>query len=257
MNRVKLEAVSGQEEKQKKGFDIRKSKWGMGLIVSIPILLAILKWDKSVGIPILAVFCFIGSWEIHKNIVPNIQTSRGWKRVIAITSITILILPMVWVWQVTENWNARFLLFVGFNNFITDTGAYAFGKALSGRLTKLAPKISPRKTWGGALFGILSSIVFCYFVARPWLLNHEIIPFDNITIITLIILGCIGNVLGDLGGSFFKRIADVKDSSQMLGEAQGGIFDKLGGFAMCLYFYIAFFLFFKNILIPQDLMWPF
>ena len=93
-------------------------------------------------------------------------------------------------------------------------GGTAFGKH------KLFPRVSPNKSWEGAIFGfifavlamILSKLVFLNFL--NWM---TIISFG-------IIIGTVGQI-GDLVESLLKRDAGVKDSSNLI-PGHGGIFDR-------------------------------
>ncbi len=104
--------------------------------------------------------------------------------------------------------------------FASDTAAYAVG-SLIGR-HKLAPSISPSKTWEGAIGGIIgAAAVSAAFVV--------FIDLDALPIATAIALGAGLSVLGQLGDlaeSWLKRKAGVKDSGQLL-PGHGGILDRL------------------------------
>ncbi|MCY4575358.1 MAG: phosphatidate cytidylyltransferase [Chloroflexi bacterium] len=104
--------------------------------------------------------------------------------------------------------------------FASDTAAYAVGR-LAGR-HRLAPTISPGKTWEGAVGGIIGaaavSAVFAWFV-----------ELDALPLVAAIPLGAGLSVLGQLGDlteSWLKRKADVKDSGNLL-PGHGGILDRL------------------------------
>ena len=104
--------------------------------------------------------------------------------------------------------------------FASDTAAYAVG-SLIGR-NKLAPSISPSKTWEGAIGGIIGaaavSAAFAVFI-----------DLDALPLATAIALGAGLSVLGQLGDlaeSWLKRTAGVKDSGQLL-PGHGGILDRL------------------------------
>lgn len=102
-----------------------------------------------------------------------------------------------------------------------DTGGYLFGSTLKG--PKLAPKISPNKTWsgliGGMLLAVLASMAYSYAVA-----SHENIAFYAV-------LGGIIAVIaqiGDLVESHIKRTLGIKDSSNLI-PGHGGVFDRVDG----------------------------
>lgn len=106
---------------------------------------------------------------------------------------------------------------------MTDTGAYFFGKKLG--QTKLAPYISPRKTWEGAMGGFVTALatsVFFLFLADFF---YDVSPL-NLTFVQSIWLGAVISVLaqfGDLAESLLKRDMGVKDSNQLPGL--GGMLD--------------------------------
>ena len=105
----------------------------------------------------------------------------------------------------------------------TDIGGYVVGCNLKG--PKLAPKISPNKTWSGLvgamLFSALTCLAFAYFY----------IPYD-VKIYSLFVgFGAVLAVIaqcGDLLESKVKRILNIKDSSNLI-PGHGGIFDRIDG----------------------------
>lgn len=104
--------------------------------------------------------------------------------------------------------------------FSSDTAAYAVG-SLIGR-NKLAPSISPGKTWEGALGGIIGAAAVS--AAFAWSINLDALPLAP-AIALGTGLSALGQ-LGDLAESWLKRTAGVKDSGQLL-PGHGGILDRL------------------------------
>jgi phosphatidate cytidylyltransferase len=115
--------------------------------------------------------------------------------------------------------------------FIADIAAYFVGRSIGKR--KLAPSISPGKTWEGAIGGGIAVQVygiFCLFVNAPWvertfpavLAKHWGIPLALIILLALSSL----SVVGDLFESMLKRRAGVKDSSHLL-PGHGGVLDRI------------------------------
>ena len=88
---------------------------------------------------------------------------------------------------------------------------------------KLAPEVSPNKTWEGAIIGGLCAILAGYLISLI-LKNHAPIPAVPCMIVTLI-ASCFGQV-GDLVASLVKRMAGVKDYGNLMPE-HGGIMDKM------------------------------
>ncbi len=104
--------------------------------------------------------------------------------------------------------------------FATDTSAYAVGRAVGRR--KLAPSVSPGKTWEGAIGGLIGAAAAT--VALVALLDG----IESL-ILPAVALGLgIGLVaqVGDLLESKVKRMADVKDSGRLI-PGHGGLFDRL------------------------------
>ncbi len=100
----------------------------------------------------------------------------------------------------------------------TDTGAYFIGRSLGKR--KLWPAISPNKTVGGALGGIVSAVVVILLFAFFTDISE---PLFKVIVVT-IILSIFGQI-GDLVESALKRHYDVKDSGFIL-PGHGGILDR-------------------------------
>ncbi len=105
-----------------------------------------------------------------------------------------------------------------------DSGAWLAGRLLGG--AKLAPKISPGKTWSGAAGGTLAGCVAGFFVAS-WL---EAGPLFSLPFIFLLALLA---QIGDLFESALKRACQKKDSSRML-PGHGGFLDRFDGYVLVL-----------------------
>ena len=102
----------------------------------------------------------------------------------------------------------------------TDIGAYFVGRRIGG--PKLWPRVSPKKTWSGAVGGFAASLV----VAAGFAVFHLGRPGP------LLLLGSVLSVaaqLGDLFESAVKRRFGVKDSSRII-PGHGGLLDRLDGF---------------------------
>jgi phosphatidate cytidylyltransferase len=102
---------------------------------------------------------------------------------------------------------------------------------------RLAPSISPRKTFEGALGGVLGSLCGA-ILGGLWLISH-------FSLRQCLAVGCMLAVLGQLGDfseSLLKRSAGVKDSGVLI-PGHGGILDKVDGIlfgAPALYYYILY-----------------
>ena len=105
--------------------------------------------------------------------------------------------------------------------WLADIAAYFFGRALGRH--KLAPSISPGKTWEGAIGGALAVIVYGLVLAPklPGVLAQNF----PLLLLVLILLTAI-SVSGDLFESLLKRQAGLKDSSSIL-PGHGGVLDRI------------------------------
>jgi phosphatidate cytidylyltransferase len=120
--------------------------------------------------------------------------------------------------------------------WVADISAYIAGKAFGGRFIrkKLAPAISPGKSWEGALGGMAGVVLFA-FVWR-WADSHWAVSVPSFYSQIgqksgwLLLIACIFmatmSVVGDLFESLVKRSAGVKDSSGLL-PGHGGVLDRI------------------------------
>jgi len=98
-----------------------------------------------------------------------------------------------------------------------DVLAYFVGRSL-GRIP-MAPALSPKKTWEGALGNMIASLLVGVLFAR-WM------QMDALTLIMIAALGNIAGQMGDLIESAFKRGAAVKDSGTLV-PGHGGVLDRI------------------------------
>jgi phosphatidate cytidylyltransferase len=101
----------------------------------------------------------------------------------------------------------------------SDIGAYLTGRLIGGR--KLAPSISPGKTWSGAGGGLLAAVAVGEVIAALW--NGRPGP----AMLAAAVLG-VASQLGDLLESAVKRRFGVKDSGRLI-PGHGGLLDRLDG----------------------------
>lgn len=113
--------------------------------------------------------------------------------------------------------------------WISDAMAYFAGSFFGKH--KMAPKISPKKTWEGAIGGVLGTVIInmatwgvYYLLYSLGAINKLMIPLWIVPIVT-VILSVIG-MLGDLSASAIKRNYGVKDYGKVMGEGQGGVMDR-------------------------------
>jgi phosphatidate cytidylyltransferase len=103
----------------------------------------------------------------------------------------------------------------------TDILGYFAGRAFGG--PKLLPSVSPKKTWSGAIAGVIGAMAVAAFVAR-WLGS-----FDTIVIVAVAFVLSVVSQCGDLLESWIKRRFGAKDASHLI-PGHGGVMDRLDGF---------------------------
>jgi phosphatidate cytidylyltransferase len=101
-----------------------------------------------------------------------------------------------------------------------DTFAYGGGRLLGRH--KLAPRLSPGKTWEGLVIGSLAGI-FVSFVALYDSRGHYLEPWQSVVLGVVVVLAA---VIGDLFESALKRDLEVKDTGRLLG-GHGGVLDRV------------------------------
>ncbi|MCR3755976.1 MAG: CDP-diglyceride synthetase [Sodalis sp. Psp] len=114
---------------------------------------------------------------------------------------------------------AWLLLYVMVLVWGVDSGAYIFGRALGRH--KLAPKVSPGKTWEGLVGGLVTSMIIVWLFGKYAPLNAAPLTLFICSIVT-----ALASVLGDLTESMFKREAGIKDSSHLI-PGHGGVLDRI------------------------------
>ncbi|WP_226895988.1 CDP-archaeol synthase [Polymorphobacter sp. PAMC 29334] len=112
----------------------------------------------------------------------------------------------------------------------TDIGAYFTGRAIGG--SKLAPAISPNKTWAGAIGGVIAAIItgaILTSLAIGPTVDGDVSHIQTIVIFSIIaaFLAVVA-IVGDLFESWLKRRAGVKDSGNLL-PGHGGVMDRIDG----------------------------
>lgn len=116
------------------------------------------------------------------------------------------------------------LLFAMVIVWVSDTAAYFAGRAIGKR--PFAPKLSPNKTWEGAVAGFLASLAVA-FVFMPWV---------NVPLIHLLSMAALGNIAGQVGDlleSGYKRSAGIKDSGTLL-PGHGGVLDRIDALILAI-----------------------
>jgi phosphatidate cytidylyltransferase len=150
------------------------------------------------------------------------------KSLLFYSGILYIVLPMLfWLY---ESWSfpdklATNILWILSIVCSCDTLAYFGGRLLKG--PKLAPNISPGKTWSGTIVGSLGAFVISFVYVQKFMSTYP----SLIAASTFIILS---SIIGDLLESKVKRIFGVKDTGNIL-PGHGGFLDRLDSFLLATY----------------------
>ncbi len=122
------------------------------------------------------------------------------------------------LWFIRDQLGATAALWVFGMVWATDVGAYFAGRAFGG--ARLAPRISPSKTWSGLIGGMIAALI-----AGATLGDRG--DISGVPLWIGLVMGLLAQ-LGDLAQSWMKRRAGVKDSGKLI-PGHGGLFDRVDG----------------------------
>lgn len=176
---------------------------------------------------------------LHWSLTLSGATYIGWTlaHFVLLRAIEAPLSPTGWLAFLGLEPGAAWIVFVLAITFLSDTGAYFTGRLLGHH--RMAPYISPNKSWEGALGGLvfatLTGVFLVYLLGLP------------IQLWSGALLGCIGSIAGqagDLAESLIKRQVNIKDSGHLI-PGHGGILDRIDSLlftAPVLYYMITIFL---------------
>lgn len=133
--------------------------------------------------------------------------------------------------QVRDNYSAIGVMLIYILPIVAvDVGAYFVGRAVGG--PKIAPRLSPSKTWAGLGGGAIGASLACIGVVVSGLFIQQLGPASAPALVMAVAAGAVIAVVaqaGDFFESWLKRRAGVKDSSGLI-PGHGGVFDRVDGF---------------------------
>jgi phosphatidate cytidylyltransferase len=162
------------------------------------------------------------AWLFRFGFGANLGRRRN--RVLALLSGTLAVVPAWCALALlhTGPLGPRWTLFAVALVWAADTGAYFAGRRFGARTPKLAPRISPAKTWAGVGGGLLASMLLAAAVA-PLL---DVAWGELAQLLALALVAAIASIVGDLFESLLKRHAGAKDSSALI-PGHGGVLDRM------------------------------
>jgi phosphatidate cytidylyltransferase len=137
----------------------------------------------------------------------------------ALAGVLALLPTYIALLRIDAQWprGAQWALFILALAFAADTGAFFAGRRF-GRL-RLAPRVSPNKTWEGVIGGILFALLFA--LAGGWWFRLQPLEF-----VPLCLAAAGFSVIGDLTESLLKRHVHLKDSGRLF-PGHGGALDRI------------------------------
>jgi phosphatidate cytidylyltransferase len=146
------------------------------------------------------------------------ETAASWQGLGAVY-VGVPCISILWVRSELDG-GLETLLWVLALVWATDTGAYIAGRRIGG--AKLAPRISPNKTWAGLGGGIVAAALVG-LAAALWLDTPSVWLLLGVSAALAVV-----EQVGDLAESAFKRRFGVKDSSDII-PGHGGVLDRVDG----------------------------
>ena len=120
------------------------------------------------------------------------------------------------------------LLWIFCQIWATDIAAFFVGRRLGG--AKLAPRISPNKTWSGAIGGTVASLLVSIAFVGIFI-GWSVLPLFYAGLVGLVV--SVLAQMGDLLESAMKRYFQVKDSGRLI-PGHGGVLDRIDGFLLVM-----------------------
>ncbi len=197
-------------------------KWGTPLRSGyVGLLLVVLFGVQYLPVMWVLLPAFLG-WLLAAMWVIGFPLGRSiWSAtpVAALLGLFVLVPPWAALLTMRDMMTPYMMLFLLTFIWLGDSAAYFAGHRWG--KTKLAPEISPGKTWEG-VYGALLAVAIYALAVQPWL-APQIQPwlFALLCLLTLLV-----SIIGDLFKSMFKRHAGVKDSGHLL-PGHGGILDRI------------------------------
>lgn len=213
-------ALAAWEWARLAGYDSQAQRIAYAIFVAITLLLA-----NSNAMWLLPVLCLALLWWLLATVMVVVfpRSIAYWsgnlgKRVMGL----VILIPAGLGLVVLKNQPQGNMLILSLMLLVwgADIGAYFFGRAFGKR--KLAPRVSPGKSWAGFFGGLFTSLCIATGLAV-----YLQVPVEQLMLVLLCAaVVVLFSVVGDLTESMFKRQMGIKDSSQLL-PGHGGVLDRI------------------------------
>ena len=192
--------------------------------LGLSLLLALAAWHGQWRLPPVAHAGVLAFWLL---VVPLWLRAR-WKAPRGVLAWCVGWVLMFPAWLAMLDWrpladarSALQLLAIMGLVWVADVAAYFSGKAFGRR--KLAPAISPGKSWEGVIGALIVVAAYAALVVRAGWIS---LPLGALACVVLALPLTMVSVAGDLLESWFKRSSGMKDSSRLL-PGHGGVYDRI------------------------------
>jgi len=191
---------------------------GIYSILITILVIALSALDLTVSFIMMVAWAVI-LWVWLRKLVSKNSIVSGWM-IAGVILLCCTGISLVWL-RGHEEFGLQIVLWLTITIWITDVFAYLFGRYFKG--PKLAPTISPNKTWSGLIAGVLCASLWSsfsgYFIGTSNVWGFLIIGGGTAVLAQL----------GDLSISVVKRRFGVKDTGRLI-PGHGGLLDRMDGF---------------------------
>ena len=200
------------------GFAGLTSRWQRITYAAAVMLCVALGWLAETPVLVALLWCSAAWWVVATGWVV-LAPGAGGRWAAGVAGFVVLVPAALGLGKLAEivPHGQLLLLFMLVLVAAADVGAY-FGGRTFGR-HKLAPRVSPNKTWEGFWSGVAAAASAAW--VGGWLLGKPLLPWVGVCVAV-----ALASVVGDLVESMFKRQAGLKDSSSLL-PGHGGVLDRL------------------------------
>jgi phosphatidate cytidylyltransferase len=191
----------------------------VGYVALVAVAIAALWSVTSDGTNLRAMLALTMLWWLVGLLWLTFAARRGGPTAAALAGLAVLAPAAVGLARLVllEPQGRVLLLFLLVLTTAADVGAFFGGRHFGRR--KLAPSVSPGKTWEGLMAGMLAASIAA--AAGAWFLQQPLLPWLALCMAVALI-----SVIGDLVESMFKRRTGLKDSGRLL-PGHGGVLDRI------------------------------
>ncbi len=191
------------------------------LVAALGVIM-LLMWLSGAAFAVWPLWCAALGWLLNLFWVTQYpEKGAQWQATSRRLAMGLWVLLPCWVgFNILRESGAVWLLFVLLLVWSADIGAYFAGRRFGKR--KLAPRVSPGKSWEGVIGGLMATTLLAVIFAFWQSLGFT----GGITLVVMTAVVTLTSVLGDLLESMLKRYRDIKDSSQLL-PGHGGVLDRI------------------------------